>query len=197
MTRARRGIVAGLAAALLSLPVAAGAIGLPESVVAIGANTAIEGGAGDGGATLAISLSLLWPVEDRFRVGVMGFSDDLGDRIGRLRDSQGQDLGPVSLLHRGAWGAAWRMEAHRPTGGRYGLHAVTTWGVYRVEEDLRGATIRRNNAAGIGIGLGASRAIAATHSAGITVNYRQLWRSVTQRYLTAAVEWRWHRSAGE
>ena len=39
--------------------------------------------------------------------------------VGRLRDPQGQDLGPVSVLHQAAKGAAWRTEAYTAWGRRY------------------------------------------------------------------------------
>ena len=192
--RARRVVVA-LVAVLASWAGRAGADLRPELIGAAGATAAVQGGPGAGGPSF--SLSLMWPVDERVRFGVMAFTDDLGDRTGRLRDSQGADLGPISVLHQAARGAAGRAEAHMAGGRRYDAFALGTWGVYRVGDDVRGARVRRTNAGGLGLGVGVTRTVSATQTAGLTLRYQQLWRGVIQRYLSASVEWRWHRSVKE
>jgi len=165
----------------------------PEVIVAVGGTTAIQGAQG-GGVTAALTLQ--WPLADHVRFGLTGFLDDLGDRTGRLRDPQGQDLGPVSVLHQAAKGAAWRTEAYTAWGRRYEGFATMNWGVYRVRDDVRGTLIRRTNAPGVAVGVGLLRSVTATHALGLEVRYQQLWRGVVQRYLSAAAEWRWRRSEG-
>jgi hypothetical protein len=191
--RVRTLLVAALIAALASHAAPAGAGARPELVAGVGGTTAVEGDPSDGGASL--SLAALWPLESHFRFGLMGFADDLGERKGRLLDSTGVDLGPVVTLHRATRGAAWRVEAHRSPAGVYDAFAVATWGIYRVVDEPRGLATRWANAVGLGFGLGMTRRIAATHAAGITLRYQQLSRGAAQRYLSAAVEWRWHRRA--
>ena len=89
------------------------------------------------------------------------------------------------------------MEAHLPSSGAYGAFVAATWGVYRVTDDLRGATSRALQAAGLGLGLGVARRVTGVHAAGITLRYQLLSRGAAEGYLSAAVEWRRHRSAGE
>ncbi|MEK7329617.1 MAG: hypothetical protein AAB113_02325 [Candidatus Eisenbacteria bacterium] len=193
--RVRTLLVAALIAAGASRAAAAGAGARAEVVAGVGGTTAVEGEPGDGGASL--SLSLLWPLEDHFRFGLMGFADDLGQRRGRLVAPGGFDLGPVAEVHRAAIGAAWRMEAHLPSVGAYDSFVAATWGAYRVTDDVRGATTQTLDAAGFGLGFGLARRVAGAHGAGITLRYQQLSRGAAQRYLSAAVEWRWHRRATE
>ena len=190
--RARTLVLAvGIAALAAARPVAAAR--MPEIVAGVGATTAIEGEPDGGGASLG--LALLWPLETHFRAGVMGFTDDLGVREDRLIGPGGEDLGPIPGSHRSALGLVWRMEAHLPTTGRYDVFLGTTWGGYRVVDDLRGQTTRTLNAVGFGLGLGLARRLAAAHEAGITLRYQQLSRGTAQRYLSAAAEWRWQRGA--
>jgi hypothetical protein len=189
--RARHLVVAVLIAALTSRPGAAASL-MPELIGGVGGTAAVQGGPGSGG--LSFALSAMWPVDENVRFGAMGFADDLGDRTTRLTDSQGVDLGPVSALHQAARGLAGRAEAQMGHGRRYGAFAVGTWGVYRVSDDVRGARIRRTNAGGLGAGFGLTRTVTATQTAGLTLRYQQLWRGAIQRYLSVAMEWRWHRS---
>src|SRR5206468_2451532 len=118
----------------------------PEVIAAVGGTAAVQGAQGRG---TTLSLALQWPIADHIRFGLIGFLDDLGDRTGRLRDPQGQDLGPVSVLHQAARGVAWRTEARTALGRRYQGLATASWGVYRVGDDVRGTLIRRTNAPGI------------------------------------------------
>ena len=62
-----------------------------------------------------------------------------------------------------------------------------------MNDDLRGTHIRRTNVPGVGVGIGFRRAVGATSAAGIGLRYQQLWRGAVQRYLSAGLEWRWHR----
>lgn len=193
--RTRTLLPATLAAALLSGATPAGAMAAPDVVLGAGATTAVEGDAGGGGASFG--LALLWPLEDHFRFGVMGLLDDFGVRKDRLIGPGGEDLGPVPGSHRDAFAAVWRMEAHLPSSGVWDGFLTTTWGGYRVTDDLRGVTSRTLNAAGFGLGMGVARRFGPTNAAGLTVRYQQLSRGIPQRYLSACVEWRWQRSAAE
>ena len=78
MARRRRvvPVLAAAAAALALTGATADAASRPEVVLGVGHTAAVEGDPGGGGA--ALGLSLLWPLEDHFRVGLMGFADDLG-----------------------------------------------------------------------------------------------------------------------
>ena len=192
--RARTLFAGGLIAALVTHVAPAGAA-RPEMVVGIGSTAAVEGELGTSGASL--SGSLLWPLEDHFRIGLMALADDFGELRGRLTAPGSVDLGPVAEAHRAALGALWRMEAHLPSAGAYDLFAAATWGAYRVSDDVRGTTTRRLSAAGLGLGLGVARRIAGAQVAGITLRYQLLSRGAAQRYLSAAIEWRWSRRATE
>jgi hypothetical protein len=191
--RARTLLVGALIAVLAGGTTPAGAAP-PDVVAGVGTTAAVEGGLGNSGAALA--LSLLWPLEDHFRVGLMGFADDLGERRGQLVAS-GAALGPVAEAHRAVIGAAWRMEAHLPSAGPYDSFVAATWGAYRVSDDVRGTKTRIVDAAGFGLGLGLARRVAGAHLAGITLRYQQLSRGTAQRYLSAALEWRMRRGAAE
>jgi hypothetical protein len=185
-------LVAALAAVTASHPSPALAA-RPDVALAAGTTAAIEGKPGAGGPSL--SVSLLWPVEDHFRIGVMGLADDLGEENGRLIGPGDVDLGPVAGLHRSTIGAVWRMEAHLPRAGAYDPFVAATWGAYRVSDDLRGVSVSRFAAAGFGLGVGLARRLGGAQAAGITARYQQLSRGAAQRYLSAAVEWRWRGSA--
>lgn len=159
----------------------------PVVVAAIGTTGAVEGSPSDGGASFA--LSLLWPIEDGFHAGVMGFADDLGQRTGRLLIN-GTDLGPVQALHRQVSGIAWRVEGQLP-GARYRPIATVTWGLYHFTDDVRGSLLRSTTAAGVGLGVGLARRISDRHAVAAMVRYQQLSRGAASRYLSAAAEWRW------
>jgi hypothetical protein len=183
-------------AALISLtflPDRAHAIGwMPDIVGGVGVATAIQGGEGDNGTAFSASASAMWPFQEPYRFGIYVFTDDLGESLGRLYNEQGQDLGPAAGVHRKATGFGWRAEAHRAMGSHYDLFGLGTWAYYRIEDDLRGDMFRRTNTPGLGVGIGASRVISGSQWLGMTLTYRQLWRGLTQRYLTVAAEWRWH-----
>ena len=167
----------------------------PDIAVAAGRTAAVAGEPDEGGASL--SLALLWPVEDHFRIGLMALADDLGQEHGRLLGPGGVDLGPVPGLHRAMMAGVWRMEAHLPAAGAYDPFLMATWGAYRVSDDLRGASTSKSVAAGFGLGLGLVRRLGGSQAAGITARYQQLSRGTAQRYLSVAVEWRWRASATE
>ena len=140
-------------------PVHAGAI--PELVAAVGGTLAVQGASGRGGPS--ISLTAQWPLADHFQFGLTGFLDDIGDRKGQLRDpNDGSPLGPISVLHQSARGALWRIEAQAPRRGHYDAFATATWGVYQVNDDLRGTHIGRSHVPGAGIGIGLKRDVGAT-----------------------------------
>jgi hypothetical protein len=193
--RAGSVVAAVLAVALACRAAPAGAGARPDVVMGVGATTAVDGAPNNGGASLA--LSLLWPLEDRFRFGVMGFTDDLGVGRDRLVAPDGTDLGPIPGFHRAVTAAVWRIEAHPSSGGAWDPFATATWGVYRLVDDRHGEVTRATGSAGFGLGMGLARRLATTHAAGVALRYQWLSRGEAGRYLSAAVEWRWQRSATE
>ena len=169
--------------------------GRPHLVFDAGRTLAVEDGPGGGG--LSLGASALWPLEDHFRVGLMGFIDGLGERTDRLIGAGGEDLGPIAGIHRAAQGAALRLEAHAPASRRLRPYLAATWGFYRIEDDVRGTLVQADDAVGFGLGLGLMRDLSDQHAAGVAVRAQQLSRSGAGRYVTAALEWRWSTSAGD
>ena len=167
----------------------------PELVVDVGRTLAVEAGPAGGGFSLG--LSLMWPLEDHFRVGMVVFADGLGEETGRLIGPGGVDLGPVAAFHRAAQGAALRLEAHLPGKHAIEAHLAATWGFYRVKDDVRGTSLGSDDAAGFGLGVGLLRPFNEHHAAGVALRAQQLSRSSAGRYLTAALEWRWSMGAGD
>ena len=196
--RHRPGLATFLAAVLATTaaaPVVSAAARRPEFVVGVGRTLAAEGEPGGGGVSLG--LSALWRLEGRFRAGFMVFADGLGERAGRLIGPGGVDLGPVAGVHRAAQGAAIRLEVHPAGGQRLRPYLAATWGFYRLEDDVRGAVLARDDAAGFGLGAGLLREFNQNHAAGIAVRAQQLSRGGAGRYLSAALEWRWSMSAAD
>jgi hypothetical protein len=161
----------------------------PELVGEAGNVMGARGGPGGGG--VALSLSALWPLDSHFSVGVMGAADDLGRRIGRLRDpNDGTDLGAVETDHANALGIGWRIDA---TMTRRGMtpFATGTWGLYRQAHDVRGAIQGGVNVAGGSLGAGATWALAKHHRLGLVGRVQQFSNGITERYFTVSAEWRW------
>ena len=179
-------LAGALALALLAGPARAGRV---DVVVDAGHTLAVERGPGGGG--IMLGTALLWPLEEHFRVGMTVFADALGQRTDRLIGPGGTDLGPVSGLQRSALGAGVRLEAHVP--GRHAIqpHLAVTWGLCRVDDDLRGVTLGRDDAAGLGLALGLLRPFNARHAVGLAVRGQQLTRGEAGRYVGVALEWRW------
>jgi len=193
-------------ASALALGLALGAIGVlagsasgaarqPDVVVDLGHTLAVQDGPGGGGVTFG--LSLLWRLEDHFRVGLMGFVDGLGERTNRLIGEGGADLGPVAGPYRSARGVGVRLEAHLPGTHRIEPHLAATWGFYRVEDNVRGSLTGSDDAAGFGLGVGLLRPVNTHHAAGVAVRAQQLSRGQPRPYLSAALEWRWGIGAGD
>jgi hypothetical protein len=188
---ARIAVAIAVAGVALSAPAFAGR---SELVFEVGRTLAVKDGPGGGG--MALGASVLWPVEEHFRVGLMGFVEGLGERTDRLIGAGGTDLGPIAGFHRTAQGAALRLEAHAPAGHRLRPYLAATWGFYRIEDDVRGALLQADDAVGFGLGLGLMRAFNDRHAAGVAVRGQQLSRA-GGRYVTAALEWRWGMGAGD
>jgi hypothetical protein len=167
----------------------------PEIVAEVGGTAAVEGDPGQGGASLAVAV--LWPFEQHFRLGLMGSVDDLGTREARLKSANGVDLGPISDAHRAAQALGWRAEAHAPWAHGWRAFATSTWGLYRVVDDLNGDLQRRVITGGGGLGIGVLRRLSGPHSAGVVARYQWLSRGAASRYLSAAAEWRWGPEAPE
>jgi hypothetical protein len=180
-------LAAGLAAFAAAAPGPAGAA-RTEVVAGLGHTFAVPGEPGNGGVSLA--LSLLWPIEERFRIGVMGFADDLGEEVDRLIGPGGEDLGPVGGTHRASTGGLLRMEAHWP-GRRFAPFVSAFFGMYRIGDDVQGTDVSENLTPGYGAGLGAQYPLNAHHAVALTVRGQFLTRGVIDGYMSAALEWRW------
>jgi len=178
----------GLVAATLLGPAWASAAGV-ESVFQVGSTFAVAGEPDNGGVSLG--LSFMWPLEERFRVGVMGFADELGDAITRLTGPGGVDLGPVTAGERYTWGGGLRLEAHTRSRHAVDPFALVTWGISQVQDDLRGTSLNTDIAAGLGLGVGALRSINEHHAVGLVLRGQWLSRGEARRYMSAALEWRW------
>ncbi len=185
----RRRFALALAAVLAAGSPAAAAAGPVELVAGVGSTLAVEGGPGGGG--VALSLAVLWPVEDHFRVGLVLVNESLGERTERLVGPGGLDLGPIAGIQRSALGAALRVEGHLPAAGRLRPYLSASWGLYRVDDDVRGARVGRDEAAGFGLGAGTQLRFNDRHALGASVRAQQLSRGAAGRYLSAALEWRW------
>lgn len=181
--------VAATLVAVGALSPAPAAAGRTEAVVDVGRTLGVSGEPGNGGVSLA--LSLLWPLEGRFRAGIMAFADALGDRTGRLIAPGGVDLGPVATDHRAAWGGAMRLEGHARRGSALEPLLAATWGVYRVGDDVRGTSLGKDYAAGIGLGLGLLHTFNDHHAAGLVLRGQRLSRGAADTWASAALEWRW------
>jgi len=191
-SRIATALAVALAVAALAGPAAARG---PELVLDLGRTLAVKDGPGGGG--ISLGASVLWRLEDHFRVGFMAFADGLGERTDRLIGAGGTDLGPVAGVHRAAQGAALRLEAHATGARALQPYLAATWGFYRVEDDVRGSLLQSDDAVGFGLGLGLMRAFNDHHAAGIAVRAQQLSRGGAGRYLTAALEWRWSMGAAD
>lgn len=186
----RSAIVLAAAVAALALPGrAAAGLGRVESVVGVGGTFAVAGEPDNGGVSLG--LSFMWPIEDHLRVGVMGMADELGNAVTRLTGPGGVDLGPVTAGERYTWGGAARIEGHAATGHAFDPFAVLTWGVQKVQDDLRGTSQNTDYAASLGVGAGVLRSINAQHAIGLVLRGQFLSHGDAQRYLSATLEWRW------
>jgi hypothetical protein len=188
----RIGLVAAIAAGVLALaftsPRPAAAL-KTEVVTEIGHTFAVQGEPNNGGVSLG--LSFLWPIEGRYRIGLMGSGDELGESITRLLGPNGEDLGPAAGGTRYTWGGAVRLEAHPLTPHRVNPFGLVTWGIYRVQEDLQGQSIDTNYAAGLGIGGGALHALNPQHAVGLMLRGQWLSHGSSNGYLSAALVWRW------
>ena len=185
-------VIATLALTAFAAPASGRA---PDAIIDIGRTLSVKDGPGGGGVSLG--LSVLWRLEEHFRVGIMAFADGLGERTDRLIGPGGVDLGPVAGIHRATQGAAARLEAHLPGRHRLQPHVAATWGFYRVEDDVRGVLLGSDDAVGFGLGVGLLRAFNDHHAAGVALRAQQLSRGAAGRYLTAALEWRWSIGAGD
>jgi len=194
--RALAGIVA-LGGVLLLAPPAAGSW-RPDLTTELGGTFAINAVPDGGGFSLG--LAAMWPVDPPFglagglRFGVMGFADDLGTDLMRLQDPNDPslDLGPTESAHRLTWGGAWRLDATASVAW-WGWSPVgtATWGVWRVQDDLRGEIQSAVTSTGFGLGLGLDRPLSDRHAIGIGFRYERLFNDVVGRYMSAGLNWRW------
>ncbi len=147
---------------------------------------------GPGGGGLAASLAALWPLEDRLGFGVTAFADDIGTRLGRLRDpNDGSDLGTTPALHRFAYGIAWRLDARSAVRRGWEPFVSGTWGYYRIQDDRLGSTFDAVSAAGFSLGAGVRRPMRGDSRLGASLRYHRLSSDRVGRYLTASMDWSW------
>jgi hypothetical protein len=89
------------------------------------------------------------------------------------------------------------LEAHLPGTHLLEPHLAATWGLYRVEDEVRGNLLGGDDAAGFGLGVGLLRPFNQHHAAGVALRAQQLSRGIAGRYLSVALEWRWSMGAGD
>jgi len=144
----------------------------------------------------ALTAAALWEVLPGFEFGLMLFADDLGSRLGRLRDpNDGTDLGTTVEDHRGAFGGAWRADFSLLRGDRWRSAAGVTWGYYRVQDDRVGVVRDGLSAVGVSIGAGVSRRLRPTSAMGLSVRWNQLLEERQDHYVRATVDLMWLPSA--
>ncbi len=178
--------IAMLAAAWPAGPAAAGA--MPGLETTLGGATAISGTPDAGG--WSVSLSPMWPVEDRYAFGVMLFADDMGETFGTLRDpNDGTDLGTTELGHTYVLGAAWRLDREWGSLVTWMPYVSGTWGYYNVADDLRGHIERRVSSTGFSLAGGVRRAVNDHHAIGASIRYHRLFNDRIGRYVGWAVDW--------
>jgi hypothetical protein len=181
-------LVVGLGALALFAPGPASAF-KTEVVTEVGHTFGVDGEPNNGGVSLG--LSFLWPIEERFRVGLMGFGDELGDATQRLLGPNGEDLGPAAAGTRYTWGGALRLEGHARSPHRVSPFAFMTWGIYRTADDLRGTEINTDYATGVGLGVGGFHTLNPQHAVGLLLRGQYLSRGSAQSYWSAGLTWRW------
>jgi hypothetical protein len=175
-----------VAAAIASSP--AYALQRPEISITAGRAAVVSGEPGDGG--LAMSLSATWAIDAPLRAGFILHADDCGTDMGRLRDQRSNaDLGAVAALHRFAYGAGWRVDAMLPAAGRWTPFASATLGVYRVQDDVRGAVVTATTATGFSLGGGVRRDIAGFGALGVSARWNRVQRGPSGGWLSAGLDW--------
>jgi hypothetical protein len=180
-------LFAAALAALLALSPGA-ALARPGLEATLGGTLAIEGAPDEGG--WSVSLSPMWPLEERWSFGAMLFADDMGAEFGRLSDpNDGMDLGAAELGHAYVLGAAWRLDREWGSLLTWMPYASGTWGYYRVIDDLRGEVTQRAGSTGFSLGGGVRRAINDRNAIGASVRYHRLFNDRLGRYVGWAVDW--------
>jgi len=161
---------------------------------AVGSRTS---GAFDQGG-FVLGAGALWPYENRLRFGVQVFASDFGNDIEPvvLPDPSGgpsKRYGSIDFGHRGAWGAAWRVDAMGPRLGRVGRsYATATYGYYRNKQDRVGRDVSALSAVGGSLGLGLEHALSPHHALGVAASATWMSDDFTRRFGSASLEWRWH-----
>ena len=142
--------------------------------------------------------SALWPWNDRFRFGATMFASDLGNEVRQvtLADAGGgppKVYGSIDFGHRGAWGAAWRVDALGPGLGRnFRSYATGSYGYVRFVHDRVGSLKDAHSGVVGSLGLGVERTLNPHHALGLNAGGTWLSDDFTRRYGSAALEWRWH-----
>jgi len=196
---ARRAGASVFALALILVPAVASAWPQPDIAASVGNTVAVLGTPNDGG--MSIELAALWKIWDgggRVRFGGMALADDLGARIGRLRDPNDAtiDLGAVELDHRDVMGAAWRLDAVFGGPRSWQPFASGTWGYYRLADDHRGQDRETLGSTGFSLGGGILRPLGTRYALGVGVRYHRLFNDVAGRYVNVGAEWRWSWGGG-
>lgn len=161
-----------------------------------GATFATTGDPNGGGASLRATPQ--WAVTDRVKFGVEIFADDIGtEGVEMIDANDGSSRGIVAQTHRWVYGAAWRADGDLYGGRKWKAGVSGSWGYWRVEDDIRGAT----QAAFSGVGFGGSahlrRNVSRTQDLGVALGYTRVFsdRSAefdrVDRYAWGALEWRW------
>lgn len=177
-------------------PRGAGALTRPDLAFTAGSTFGITGDPNGGG--LSLSASPLWRLNKQVSFGFSLFADDMGTRVGDLRDpNNGVHLGTVPLSHRWTYGGAWRADATVLTRKRWDADLVGQWGYWRLEDDLRGDVTGAASAVGFTVGANIRHPLTGPQGLGLAVRYHRLFTDRNaaygrvDQYATLALEWRW------
>ena len=175
---------------LLLVPARAAVAAGPEWAGSLGGTFAAVGS--PDGRAFDASLAALWPVEERFSLGVMVCASDLGVTTGHLADTHsGEDLGKIEQLHRAIYGVAWRLDARVGSLRGWDPFASASWGFYSINDELHGDLLGREASTGFSLGGGLRHSIGTRAALGASMRYHRLFNDRVGRYMSAAVDWSW------
>ena len=187
-------LAAGLATVMPSRP----SLAMSRPVFNLSAGQTFGADGSPAGGGLSAAVSPMWPVGEHARFGVTLFVDDVGTRLGQLLDAHnGTDLGTAALLHRWAWGGAWRGDVDVARLRHWSVATSGSLGWWRVEDDVRGTYVAAASSVGVGLGAIVRRPVAAGQQLGLSVRWQRLFAERnasyrrTEQYATAALEWNW------
>ena len=181
---------------LLAAPSSARAFPMPDLVLEVGRTFGIETqtkGVYDQGG-FSTTLSALWPVADRMRLGGAFYADDVGSQTTELMDdtqSPPVPLGTFEVAHLAIYGGSWRLEVVGPRLKRFETFARGDWGLYWLRADQTGTLLEKSRKVGWGLGAGIMLPVLKGQAVGLTFGMDRIFVDTTRDYMTAALAWHW------